>query len=116
MDKTVMLAMGVVLSGLLAAAAHAGPVDGSGTRQDVRSAQSGTNVQTAPMQGGLSKRNKAVVGQPEAARMRREKIQSSSTGTASKISKRNKAVMTQSEEAKKRKLLIQSSETGSIKK
>jgi len=116
MNKTGMVAIGFFLSGLMVAAVHAGPNDGSGARQDVRSVQSVTSAPSAPMKGGLSKRNKAVIGQSEAAKARREKIQSSDTGTASKISRRNKAVMQQSEEAKKRKGLVRSSVTGTRSK
>ena len=119
MKKTITIALGFVLSGLMAAAVHAGPNDGSEARQqDVRSAQSGTSAQPAPLQRGLSKRNKAVLQQTEAAKMRRDQIRSSASGTMQKksLSKRNKAVILQTEEAKKRKDLIKSSETNTVSK
>jgi hypothetical protein len=117
MNKTVTTAIGFALSALLAAAVHAGPNDSSGTAQDVRSAQSVTNVQQTPKKNGLSKRNKAVMQQSEEARKRKELIRSSGTNTMQKkMSKRNKAMMQQSEEAKKRKSLIKSSETGTMPK
>jgi hypothetical protein len=85
MKRTVMLAMGFVLSGLMVAAAQGGQNNGSGTRQKdaLRSVQSGTSVQAAPRKG-LSRRNKAVMEQSEASQMRRKLIQSGDTGTMPK--------------------------------
>ena len=121
MKKTVQLAMGFILSGLLVAAVHAGPNDGSGTPQTegLGSAQSGTSVQTAPPKSGLSKRNKAVIEQSKSAEMRRDKIQSSATGTVPKksgLSKRNKAVIEQSKASKMKRDKLQSSNTGTMPK
>ena len=88
MKKTVMLAMGFVLSGLMIAVVHAGPNDGAGTAQteSLQSTQSGTNAQPMPKKAGLSKRNKAVLEQSRAATMRREQIQSGATNTTPKKS------------------------------
>jgi hypothetical protein len=112
MKKIVALILGFILPGLMAAAVQAGPNDGSGTPQTegLGSTQSGTSVQTTPPQG-LSRRNKAVIRQSEAAQKRRALIESSATGTMPKksgLSKRNKAKLKQAEESRKRRDKIQS--------
>jgi len=92
---------------------HAGPNDGSGTqtKEGLKSAQSRTTVQPAPNMDSLSKRNKAMLQQSEAARKRREQIQSSGSGTIpnkASMSKRAKAKKDVADQSKKRQDLIRS--------
>jgi hypothetical protein len=85
MKKTVQLATGFILSGLMVAAVNAGPTDGSGTQPNggLQTVQTGTSAQLTPKKSGLSKRNKAVIEQ-KAAKMKRDKLQSSDTNTMPK--------------------------------
>jgi len=118
MKKIITLAAGFVLSGLMMTTVHAGPTNGAGTGQTegLQSGQSATIGQAAPPRG-LSRRNKAVIEQSKAARVRRSNIQSSSTNTMPKgLSKRNKAMLKQKEAAKKRREEMQASPSSPVTK
>jgi hypothetical protein len=127
MKKTITLAMGIILSGLVIAVVHAGPNDGGGTQPaegaGIKSAQSGTGMQAAPPPNtGLSRRNKAVIERNKTAKMRRDQMQSGATGTTPKntmtkksgLSKHNRAVLEQKKAANMRREQMQSSTTGTM--
>ncbi len=107
------IAVGTILSGLVITTVHAASNDGSGIRQTegLRSDQSGTSVQPAPQKGGLSKRNKSMIEQSKAAKIRRDQIQSDGSGSRPKnasMSMREKAKKEVADQARKRQNLIRS--------